>query len=614
MLALVEDESQALRVVRLALNDVDLRLGARLVGEVSPELQRTTVDWIDALEIPLVLKCECWAISHSKQAISRVLKALNNLDNSEDVRWRAAEALGKIGGEQAVAGLLKALDDPNGSVRENAVKALGKIGDEQAVVASVLKMLDDPSFIHAAKALEKFDGEQAIAGLLKALDNPKRGVRARAASVLGKIGREQAVAGLLKVLDDPNDSVRWWATEALGKIGSQQAVAGLLKVLGDSEELVRWSAAKALGKIGGEQAIAEMLKALDDPNGSVREGAAFALGKIGSQQTVADLKALDDSSSSVREKAAEALEKIGGEQAVTDKALDDPNESVRERAAEALEEIGGEQAIAEMLKALDDPNGSIREGAAEALGRIGGEQAVAGLLKALDDPNDSVRWWATEALGVISGEREIAALWQARIKHPTGSKVIEGPIESKLGKIIAATQSRCKFYNYEIAQGLAPAGGSVQVFFSYASEDELLRDQLEKHLSALQRQDVVSSWCDRQILPGDDTNQTLSAYLNTADIILLLLSANSLASNKCYDLEIRRAMERHTAGDARVIPILLRPVDYEGLPLSKLPMLPPDGRFVTQWQNLDKAFVAIAEGVKEVAIEVRRVKAEGAIG
>ena len=99
-----------------------------------------------------------------------------------------------------------------------------------------------------------------------------------------------------------------------------------------------------------------------------------------------------------------------------------------------------------------------------------------------------------------------------------------------------------------------------------------------------------------------------SSQLNTADIILLLISARSLADDTCYDLEIQRAIERHQSDEARVIPILLRPVDWAGASFSQLPVLPQNHQPVTLWDNQDEAFRAIAEGIRAVAMELRKEK------
>lgn len=97
-----------------------------------------------------------------------------------------------------------------------------------------------------------------------------------------------------------------------------------------------------------------------------------------------------------------------------------------------------------------------------------------------------------------------------------------------------------------------------------------------------------------------------SDRLNTADIILLLISPDSMSDDTCYDIEIRRAMERHQAGEALVIPILLRPVDWTGALFSQLTVLPKNQKPVTKWDNRDEAFQAIAEGIREGAIALRK--------
>jgi hypothetical protein len=111
-------------------------------------------------------------------------------------------------------------------------------------------------------------------------------------------------------------------------------------------------------------------------------------------------------------------------------------------------------------------------------------------------------------------------------------------------------------------------------------------------------------WSQRQILPRDKPAQTINQQLNTADIILLLISANSLADDTCYNLEIQRAMERHQANEAHVIPILLRPVDWIGASFSSLTVLPKNHQPVTTWDNQDEAFQEIAGGIRKVAMQV----------
>jgi DNA polymerase III delta prime subunit len=145
-------------------------------------------------------------------------------------------------------------------------------------------------------------------------------------------------------------------------------------------------------------------------------------------------------------------------------------------------------------------------------------------------------------------------------------------------------------------------GVPCSVFISYAHEDELLRQQLEAHLSVLRRQGLVATWQDRQIVPGTEWAEEIDVHLETARLVLLLISPDFLASEYCYGIEMRRALERHQNGEAQVIPLILRPVDWEGAPLAHLQCLPRDARAVTEWDNRDAAFRDVARGIR-AAIE-----------
>ena len=147
----------------------------------------------------------------------------------------------------------------------------------------------------------------------------------------------------------------------------------------------------------------------------------------------------------------------------------------------------------------------------------------------------------------------------------------------------------------------------VNVFFSYSHKDERLRDRLATHLSMLQNEKVIESWHDRKISAGTEWAQAIDDNLNSADIILLLISADFLASQYCYDIEMKQAIARHEAGDARVIPIILRPVDWSGAPFGKLQAFPTNAKAVTAWSNQDKAFTNIAQGIRQAAKEMSEV-------
>lgn len=139
----------------------------------------------------------------------------------------------------------------------------------------------------------------------------------------------------------------------------------------------------------------------------------------------------------------------------------------------------------------------------------------------------------------------------------------------------------------------------LSVFISYAHEDEPLRQRLGVHLSLLRRQGLIADWHHRQILAGEEWARQIDEHLEVASIILLLISPDFLASDYCYNVELQRALERHECGEARVVPILLRPCDWHTASLAHIQCLPRDGTPVTKWENQDAAF-------HEITREIRR--------
>src|SRR5437899_3337442 len=145
----------------------------------------------------------------------------------------------------------------------------------------------------------------------------------------------------------------------------------------------------------------------------------------------------------------------------------------------------------------------------------------------------------------------------------------------------------------------------VEVFFSYAHEDEALMHDLRRQLVPFDRQDVIRKWHDRLIPPGTEWRGQIDERLRHSDIILLLISPHFFESDYCYDAEMTEAMRRHDASEARVIPIILRPCSWESAPFAQLQALPMDGRPISLWPNRDEACLNVAEGIMRVIREIR---------
>lgn len=106
---------------------------------------------------------------------------------------------------------------------------------------------------------------------------------------------------------------------------------------------------------------------------------------------------------------------------------------------------------------------------------------------------------------------------------------------------------------------------------------------------------------DLLIGPGGFT-QAVDTHFNGVQIILLLISADFISMKS---EEMQRALERYQQGKTRIIPILLRPVNWESTPIAFLSPLPTNGQPITQWSDLDVAFTDVSKDIREVIQELR---------
>lgn len=150
-------------------------------------------------------------------------------------------------------------------------------------------------------------------------------------------------------------------------------------------------------------------------------------------------------------------------------------------------------------------------------------------------------------------------------------------------------------------QTAPPGPRGALVFISYAHVDEALRAALRAHLSALERDGLVVAWDDREIPAGADWADEIDARLDRADVILLLVSADFIKSEYCYGKELRRALERHADPSDRaiVIPIILRPCDWQSAPFGKLQALPKEGRPLSEWPTADDYYTAVTKALRQ---------------
>lgn len=153
------------------------------------------------------------------------------------------------------------------------------------------------------------------------------------------------------------------------------------------------------------------------------------------------------------------------------------------------------------------------------------------------------------------------------------------------------------------AVAIANLSGSkpLSVFISYCHADEALKEELTKHLEPLKRLQLISAWHARKIVAGEKWGETISKNLESASIVLLLVSIDFMNSPYCYDIELERALELNDEKKCIVIPIILRGCMWQHTPFAKLQVLPKGAKPVSAWPDQDEAFVNVAEGIKEAA-------------
>jgi hypothetical protein len=206
------------------------------------------------------------------------------------------------------------------------------------------------------------------------------------------------------------------------------------------------------------------------------------------------------------------------------------------------------------------------------------------------DAASSTRIGTVAELAVLDRERQAL---EGRLAQYNG--VLAHPDEKKLKAQLKDIQEK----RIALLSKVAPRPSrAVSVFVQYSHVDDQLRKELGKHLSVLERRGIIRSWYDRMIGAGAEWEGMIDVHLNDARVILLLISADFIASQYCYDVEMKRALARHDERQALVIPIMLRAVSLKGTPFAKLQALPKDAKPVVTWADRDSAFVDVTDGLR----------------
>lgn len=338
-------------------------------------------------------------------------------DPEPEVRMNSAEALGELKAPEAVDPLIELLDYDNDEVRSKVVFALGAIGDQKAAVPLIDLFGDRELGDSAANAVGNLGGKEAVEKLLGLLDSRDSNVRINSICALRQIHDPIAIPYLIEMLNDKVPEVRKEAAFALGFFIEPEEAAQtelpLIDALGDSEPEVQEVAVRSLGKIKSKDSIPYLEELLQDNNQNLQIAAVTALGKIGDPGAVDSLThLLEYEKWQVRKEVVDALVETGDSGAVGPliSLLGDENYRVRQCAADGLGKLGDQRAVEPLIKALEiEREREVRVAEVRALGELGGPEAIEGLRRVSTDMEEywNVRNTAEELLKKIERGEEV---------------------------------------------------------------------------------------------------------------------------------------------------------------------------------------------------------------
>ncbi len=422
------------------VREIALRALARIAD---PRAVGPLVDALRNAEVWLAPRVADILTRHGEQVVEPMIDFLEQGGRHHARAW-AASVLGEVRAHRAFPALIRALGDLEDEVRAKAAYALGRLGDRRATPYLLEHLLTDPApFVRAriAGALGQFDDPEVIERLVRSLGDPAWWVRMRSVEALEQIG-DQAEGPLLVALDDPDPELRIRSAVALERLGvpartvkmieendrpeqareilTKFAVAGARELLAElllhPSRAVRLAVVAAIRRTGRRDLARELILGAQDADPTVRAAAFDTLRSLGQREAVpVALIAIGDSDESVRTEAVHLLGDLGGAAVTMDlrTMVSDPEIGVRAAVARALGLLGATDAAPELTRLLTDPAGSVRHAAAEAAATAGLNSLSPALVERLTDSDDRVRAAAAEALGRMGDRAAVPSLLRA---------------------------------------------------------------------------------------------------------------------------------------------------------------------------------------------------------
>ena len=474
------------------VREIALRALARIAdpGAVEP-----LVKALENAEVWLAPRIADILARHGEAVVAPLIAILDE-ENHRPARAWAANILGQVRAKRAFPSVVRLLDDPEDEVRAKAATALGRMGDRRAIGYLVDRLLSDPApFVRArmSAALGQLGGPEVIERLVRALGDPAWWVRMRTVQALEHVGAV-AEGPLLIALDDADPEIRMRAAVALERLGvpdnlvrmiesgervpdamqtlvkfaaagpreflselaehdSRQVRSALVTAAeqtgrrdladdlvrmatSDSEPALRGQALTALRSLGVRDALPAALSALADEDHQVRAAAVEFVGTYGSADILELLHAQTaDADPQFRAASVRALGRLGAPVGAGEvrRLLHDPEWTVREAAVIAATEASLRSLLPDLVTLLGDTDPRVRRRAAGAVGVLGDRTTVPLLLGAFPDPSAEV----SEAIALAVSRLDpdaVSGLAEALVDSPD--------VESKLALIRTISRSQ----------------------------------------------------------------------------------------------------------------------------------------------------------------------------
>lgn len=141
----------------------------------------------------------------------------------------------------------------------------------------------------------------------------------------------------------------------------------------------------------------------------------------------------------------------------------------------------------------------------------------------------------------------------------------------------------------------------LRVFISYSHKDDSILERLRVHLAMLEREGAVEAWDDHEIRAGDNVDTTIADAQDASTIFMPIVSPDFLASDYCYELEMKTALDKAASGKMTVFPVIAEPCDWLASPLRQFKAAPKNGKPISEWANVNNAYLDIVQELRRLA-------------